>query len=158
MELNLPITMAPSPRQINDCQHRREWMHRAALTLLAAALAGCGQTEASTDAVSLEAARAEHEAGRAVLIDIREPEEHATGVAAGAKLLPMRQLNQRIHEIPTHADQPVLLICNTQNRSSATLRALRERGYAHVRYVNGGMSEWARRGWPMVKPAADAGR
>jgi rhodanese-related sulfurtransferase len=158
MELNLPVTMAPSPRQINDCQHRREWMHRAALTLLAAALAGCGQTEASTDAVSLEAARAEHEAGRAVLIDIREPEEHATGVAAGAKLLPMRQLHQRFHEIPTRADQPVLLICNTQNRSSATLRALRERGYAHVRYVNGGMSEWARRGWPMVKPAADAGR
>jgi rhodanese-related sulfurtransferase len=132
-------------------------MHRAAVTLLAAALAGCGQTEASTDAVSLETARAEHEAGRAVLIDIREPEEHATGVAAGAKLLPMRQLNQRVHEIPTRADQPVLLICNTQNRSSATLRALRERGYAHVRYVNGGMSEWARRGWPMVKPAAAPG-
>jgi len=93
-----------------------------------------------------------------VLIDIREPEEHATGVAAGARLLPMRQLNQRIHEIPTRADQPVLLICNTQNRSSATLRALRERGYAHVRYVNGGMSEWARRGWPMVKPPAGPGR
>jgi rhodanese-related sulfurtransferase len=132
-------------------------MQRAAVTMLAAALAGCGQTEASTDAVSLETARAEHEAGRAVLIDIREPEEHATGVAAGAKLLPMRQLNQRVHEIPTRADQPVLLICNTQNRSSATLRALRERGYANVRYVNGGMSEWASRGWPMVKPAAGPG-
>jgi rhodanese-related sulfurtransferase len=92
-----------------------------------------------------------------VLIDIREPEEHATGVAAGARLLPMRQLSQRLHEIPTRADQPVLLICNTQNRSSATLRTLRERGYGHVRYVNGGMSEWAQRGWPMVKPPAGPG-
>jgi rhodanese-related sulfurtransferase len=92
-----------------------------------------------------------HEAGRALLIDIREPQEHATGVAAGAHLLPMRQLSQRIHEIPTRPDQPVLLICNTQNRSKATLRALREQGYSHVRYVDGGMSEWARRGWPMVK-------
>lgn len=155
MDLHFPTH--PPPRQDTCCQHRREWMHRAAVTLLAAALAGCGQTEASTDAVSLETARAEHEAGRAVLIDIREPEEHATGVAAGAELLPMRQLNQRVHEIPTRADQPVLLICNTQNRSSATLRALRERGYANVRYVNGGMSEWARRGWPMVKPAAGPG-
>ncbi len=63
----------------------------------------------------------------------------------------MRQLSQRIHEIPTRPDQPVLLICNTQNRSKATLRALREQGYSHVRYVDGGMSEWARRGWPMVK-------
>ena len=48
----------------------------------------------------------------------------------------------------------VLLICNTQNRSSAVQRALKERGYHHVQYVNGGMSEWARRGWPMVKPGS----
>jgi rhodanese-related sulfurtransferase len=102
--------------------------------------------------VSLDSARAEFEAGRAVLIDIREPDEHATGVAAGATLLPMSQIGRRLAEIPTDAAKPVLLICNTQNRSGRTLRALRERGYAHVRYVDGGMSEWARRGWPMVKP------
>jgi rhodanese-related sulfurtransferase len=108
---------------------------------------------ADTDAVSLETARAEHEAGRAVLIDIREPEEHAGGVASGARLLPMRQLGGRLSEIPTDPKKPVFLICNTQNRSRATLQALRQRGYGHVRYVTGGMSEWARRGWPMVAPA-----
>ena len=130
------------------------WLHVPAASLMSTALVGCGQSVASTDVVSLEMARTEHEARRALLIDIRDPEEHATCVVAGAKLLPMRQLSGRIHEIPTNADQPVLLICHTQNRSSATLRALRDRGYGHVRYVNGGMSEWARRGWPMVKPAA----
>lgn len=108
---------------------------------------------AAPDAVSLETARAELAAGRAILFDIREPVEHATGVAAGARLLPMRQLGARLAEIPTDPAQPVLLICNTQNRSRATLAALRERGYAHVRYVEGGMSEWARRGWPLVAPA-----
>jgi rhodanese-related sulfurtransferase len=107
------------------------------------------------DAVSLDFARAEHEAGRVVLIDIREPAEHASGVAAGVRLLPMRQLSSRVGEIPTDPAKPVLLICNTQNRSSATLKALRERGYAHVRYVKGGMSEWVRRGWPVVKQRAD---
>ena len=128
-----------------------------ALTGLALAAMGCGEAGASGDAVSLDTARAELEAGRVVLIDIREPEEHATGVAAGARLLPMRQLGQRLAEVPTDPGKPVLLICNTQNRSSATLRALRERGYGHVRYVSGGMSEWARRGWPMVKPALRPG-
>ena len=102
--------------------------------------------------MTLETARADLEAGRVVLIDVREPSEHATGVAAGARLLPMSQLSARVGEIPLDPKKPVYLICNTQNRSSATLRALRQRGYAHVRYVNGGMSEWARRGWPMVKP------
>ncbi len=120
----------------------------AAATLAAA----CREVLAESDSVGLEQARAEHEAGRAVLIDIREPDEHATGVAAGARLLPMRQLPRRLAEIPTDPAQPVLLICNTQNRSAATLRALRERGYGHVRFVHGGMAEWARRGWPMVKP------
>lgn len=102
--------------------------------------------------VSLEEARAAWESGRALLIDIREPNEHATGVAAGATLLPMSQLGRRLAEIPVDPGKPVLLICNTQNRSSRTLKALRERGYGHVRFVNGGMSEWARRGWPMVAP------
>lgn len=121
---------------------------------LGLSLAACSQGGAGADAVSLETARAEHEAGRVLLIDIREPHEHATGVAAGAKLLPMRQLGQRLAEIPKDSQQPVLLICNTQNRSKATLKALREQGgYSHVRYVDGGMSEWARRGWPMVAPA-----
>jgi rhodanese-related sulfurtransferase len=128
---------------------------RFASFLLLGALVTLGASGAAVepDAVSLETARAEHEAGRAILIDIREPDEHATGVAAGARLLPMRQLGARLGEIPLDSGKPVLLICNTQNRSSATVRALRDRGYAHVRYVTGGMSEWARRGWPMVKPA-----
>lgn len=132
---------------------------RAALRCLTAAavlLAGCGQSGAA-DSVSLETARAEFEAGRVVLIDIREPEEHATGVAAGAQLLPMRQLNRRLSEIPVDQARPVLLICNTQNRSSATLRALREHGYSHVRFVQGGMSEWVRRGWPVVRPSGAGG-
>jgi rhodanese-related sulfurtransferase len=131
--------------------HRR----RFGYVLLVAAFGAAGGSRAAVerDAVSLEAARAEHEAGRAILIDIREPDEHATGVAPGARLLPMRQLGARLAEVPVDPGKPVLLICKTQNRSSATLRALRERGYPHVRYVQGGMSEWARRGWPLVKPA-----
>jgi rhodanese-related sulfurtransferase len=116
-----------------------------AATMLHPAAAG-----AQAVAVTLEQARAEFEGGRALLVDIREPDEHAAGVAAGAKLLPMRQLSSRIAELPR--DRPVLLICNTQNRSRATYEALRERGYTNLRYVNGGMSEWVRRGWPVAKP------
>ena len=105
---------------------------------------------AQGSSVSLDQARAEHEAGKALLVDIREPEEHATGVAPGARLLPMRQLSVRLAELPR--DRPVLLICNTQNRSRATFDALRERGWTNLRLVNGGMSEWNRRSRKTVKP------
>lgn len=102
--------------------------------------------------VSLEQARAEHEAGKVLMIDIRESQEHATGVAQGVVLLPMSQIAHRVAEIPKQTDQQVLLICNTQNRSRSVTEALQEQGFTNIRYVNGGMSEWAKRGWPMVKP------
>lgn len=127
--------------------------HVPALLLAAwPGLGGAAGPSPAPLAVSLDAARAAHEAGLAVLIDIREPIEHARGVAAGAVLLPMSQLRQRVGEIPTDPSRPVLLICNTQNRSAATLRALRQQGYGHVSYVDGGMAEWVRRGWPVVPP------
>ena len=102
--------------------------------------------------VSLEAAREALDKSSAIVIDIREPGEHATGVAKGAKLIPMSQLSQRIKEVPQSPDQPVLLICNTQNRSSRVAEQLRAAGYSNISYVNGGMSQWATRNWPMVKP------
>jgi rhodanese-related sulfurtransferase len=125
----------------------------AALALAAANLhAQPAPATPEPDAVSIDTARAEVAAGRAILIDIREPHEHASGIAQGARLLPSSQLAARWSEIPKDG-APVYLVCATQNRSRAALRALRERGpYANVRYVSGGMSEWTRRGLPVVKP------
>lgn len=141
----MPASTAPAPATTSRLRRR------TVVTMLM--LGGVAAPAWANDlSVSLEEARAAWESGRALLIDIREPNEHATGVAAGATLLPMSQLGRRLAEIPVDPGRPVLLICNTQNRSSRTLKALRERGYGHVRFVNGGMSEWARRGWPMVAP------
>jgi rhodanese-related sulfurtransferase len=131
------------------------------LLMLATAAApqlACSEPVSSTDVATLDEARRLHESGQALLVDIRESDEHATGVAAGAQLLPMSQLQRRLAELPADPSKPVLLICHTQNRSSRTLKALRRQGWGHVRYVHGGMSEWARRGWPMVRPAASGGR
>jgi rhodanese-related sulfurtransferase len=91
--------------------------------------------------------------GGALVIDVREPEEHAQGVAPGATLLPMRQVAAQWSRLVVDKNKPVLLVCRTQNRSSALAKALRDQGITNVRYVEGGMSEWARRGWPLVKPA-----
>jgi rhodanese-related sulfurtransferase len=136
--------------------HRRNLLASGAAWCSPFALNSTFAQTALEEQISLPDARRLHQAGSAILIDIREPDEHATGVAAGARLLPMSQLGQRVREIPVDSTVPVLLICRTQNRSSATLRALRrqlgEQNYAHVRFVHGGMSEWAQRGWPMVQP------
>jgi rhodanese-related sulfurtransferase len=155
MRIDIPSAAAGDRQASTD--RRRVLVALAIAATLGPAVSGCDEQPALADAVSIEVARSELEAGRALLIDIREPEEHATGVAPGARLVPMRQLGTRLSEIPADPAQPVLLICQTQGRSSATLRALRERGSRNVRYVNGGMSEWRRRGFPTVAPSAAPG-
>ena len=126
-------------------------IHRFLLALISAtAFAVSAQTAAPS--VSLDEAREALQQSSAIVFDIREPSEHATGVAKGARLLPMSQLNKRLSEVPKASDQPVLLICNTQNRSARVAEQLRAAGYTNISYVNGGMSQWAARQWPMVKP------
>ena len=104
--------------------------------------------------VSLDDCRTLLESGGAVLVDIREPSEHAHGVAPGMVLLPMSQLPARLNELPRDPAKPLLLICNTQNRSARVAEQLHAAGLTHVRFVEGGMSGWARRGWPMVRPGS----
>lgn len=136
--------------------NRRLAMATAAIGLTASALlSACSVSDAANDPlrVSIEEGRQLLEGHQVTLFDIREPDEHATGVAEGAKLLPMSQLEKRAGEIPNDPAQPVLIICNTQNRSSKVAQALKDSGWNNVRYVHGGMSAWAKNGWPMVKPS-----
>lgn len=107
---------------------------------------------AGVPAVTLEDARTALEKSSAVVVDIREPGEHASGVAKGARLIPMGQFEKRLGEIAKSKTQPLILICATQNRSSRLGDQLQAAGYTNVSYVKGGMSQWAARGWPMVKP------
>jgi rhodanese-related sulfurtransferase len=130
---------------------RRSAVSLARALLLATSLGATAALAQGAPSVDLDAMRAALKDKSAVVFDIREPDEHATGVADGARLLPMSQIGQRLAEIPK--DQTVLLVCNTQNRSSRVAEALKQRGYTQVRYVTGGMSGWIQRGLPVVKPA-----
>jgi rhodanese-related sulfurtransferase len=86
---------------------------------------------AQSSPVSLAQAGAEPAGGKALLVAIREPDQHATGVAPDARLLPMRQWSARLAELPR--DRPVRLLCNTQNGSRTTFDAPRERGWKNVK-------------------------
>ncbi len=125
------------------------------LTLLLGACLGLGihgGASAAAPSVTLEDARTALEKSTAVVVDIREPSEHATGVAKGSVLMPIAQISSRLSELPKPGSKPLLVICNTQNRSSRIVEQLQAIGYTNASYVVGGMSQWAQRRWPMVKP------
>lgn len=79
-----------------------------------------GQAVANAESVNLDQARKALETGQSTVTDIRDPQEHSSGVALDAQLLPMRQLPARVGEIPKDPKRPVLLICNAQNRFRST--------------------------------------
>jgi len=85
-------------------------------------------------------------------IDNRDPEKLLGGFAKGGLRIPMGQLEKRLGTLIQSKTDPLILICATQNRSSRLVEQLQAAGYTNVSYVKGGMSQWAARGWPMVKP------
>lgn len=107
---------------------------------------------AASPSVTLEDTRLALEKSTAVVVDIREPNEQTGGVAKGALLIPMGQLEKRMADISKSKTQPIILICATQNRSAKLVDKLQAAGYTNVSYVQGGMNQWASKGWPMAKP------
>lgn len=91
----------------------------------------------------------------ALLLDVREPYEHATGMAEGAVALPLGELLQRIQELAPDKDTAILAICAHGPRSLRAAHALQQLGYARVVSVAGGTARWIDEGLPIQKPGGD---
>ena len=94
-------------------------------------------------------------AGRAIVIDVREPGEWQEGVVEGAVLLPLSDLSgprARWQEfLAGTGDRELLLYCASGGRSGIAARLLAAEGR---RAVNaGGLRDWAAAGWPISPPA-----
>jgi adenylyltransferase/sulfurtransferase len=74
-----------------------------------------------------------------VLIDVREPSEHAICHIDGATLIPLGQLMGRLEAIPT--DRPVVVHCKSGGRSGRATEMLRQKGY-DARNLTGGILAW----------------
>jgi adenylyltransferase/sulfurtransferase len=74
-----------------------------------------------------------------LLIDVREPSEHARAHIDGAMLIPLATLPERIVELP--GDHPVVVHCQSGGRSSQAVRMLRARGYEAYNLA-GGIRAW----------------
>jgi rhodanese-related sulfurtransferase len=85
---------------------------------------------------------------RPLLIDVREPHEYKQGHIAGAKLIPLGELNQRLGELPK--DKEIICVCATGNRSTSATKTLVKAGYKAFN-ASGGMFAWRRAGFPVKK-------
>lgn len=89
---------------------------------------------------------------RPVLIDVREADEHATGIIPGAIHIPRGFLELRVEKAVGDRATPVVVYCAGGTRSLLAARSLGELGYTNVRSLAGGFTGWKRNGLPWEQP------
>lgn len=85
---------------------------------------------------------------RPVLLDVREPWEYEKARIAGAQLVPMREVPNRLDEIDQ--DKEVVAICHHGGRSAQVAVFLEKAGYTRVHNLVGGVDAWSRTVDPAV--------
>jgi rhodanese-related sulfurtransferase len=90
----------------------------------------------------------------ALLLDVREADEYAQGHVPGSTLIPLGQLERRLHEISGYKSKPIALICHSGNRSGQAQKLLEKAGFSAAVNVEGGMIAWQKAGLPVVAGAA----
>jgi rhodanese-related sulfurtransferase len=83
-----------------------------------------------------------------VLLDVREPDEIATAVIAGATTIPMAQIPGHLAELPT--DRPIVVMCHHGGRSASVTGFLNANGYPNAVNLDGGIDAWAARIDPTI--------
>lgn len=78
-----------------------------------------------------------------LLLDCREPEEHATVNISAAQLLPMSQMQSRVSEVGADKNREIIVHCHHGGRSLRVAKWLRSQGYPNVASMAGGIDQWA---------------
>ncbi|HTW40459.1 MAG TPA: rhodanese-like domain-containing protein [Thermoplasmata archaeon] len=86
--------------------------------------------------------------GRVVLLDVREPDEREIAAIEPSIHIPMREVPNRLAEIPK--DKEVVVYCHGGTRSAMIAGFLEAHGYTHVANLDGGIDAWSRRVDPNV--------
>ncbi len=98
----------------------------------------------------------------AVLLDVRSRREHERWNIRGSRLIPLKQLRDRLDELPREA--PVFVYCRSGFRSYLAYRLLRQHGYTAAtlsggeltfRAVHRGPEPVGRRSFPVITYAED---
>jgi len=77
-----------------------------------------------------------------ILIDVREPDEHAKGTIAGAVAMPRGILERDIDKITTDKDRKIVLYCAGGFRSALAALSLKSMGFNNVISLTGGYRGW----------------
>jgi len=116
------------------------------------------EAKAETTSYDVAEARAKHEAGDILLVDIRDPRELARdGRIPGAMHAPRGMLEFWVdpaspyHKEALATEKPVVLFCASSWRSALSAKTLKDMGMDNIAEMEGGFSAWRDAGAPIDK-------
>ncbi len=89
---------------------------------------------------------------KAVLIDVSDVTEFAKSHPAGAKSIPLAEL-ETTGDLPKNKALPLVVVCPTGTRSARAVAILKKLGFENSKALAGGLAAWREANLPVEKAA-----
>ncbi len=76
-----------------------------------------------------------------ILIDVREPHEHAD-FDIGGNLIPLGDVPNALADLEEYKDREIIVYCRSGRRSASAQAFMQQNGFTYVRNLEGGMLAW----------------
>jgi len=123
------------------------------LSYTAAAVCGCacGNTESAANSNAAPAEQSiKVDLNAAILLDVRSPEEYASGYLQGARNIPHDRIGAEIAAVAPDKSARIILYCRSGRRANTALETLRAMGYTDVSNYGGLEDARERLGLPVI--------
>jgi rhodanese-related sulfurtransferase len=87
----------------------------------------------------------------ALVLDIRKPDEYASGHVNGAKQLPSDQILTAGENFKRFKEKPVVVYCESGSLAAAAVRQLNLQGFTKAFSLRGGIAAWRAEHLPVTK-------
>lgn len=129
--------------------------HNWVLVLIALVSGGLllwpGITAASSGGVTPDNAVLLMNREKAIVVDVSEADEFASGHIKGARNVPVNEIQTRLPEVAKNKALPVILVCPSGARAKRALGLAKSLGYEKAVVLGGGLKAWRDANLPLEK-------
>ena len=121
------------------------------LAIASVAMSSVVLAETPTITPDALAERIEKKDADIVVLDVRTPQEFASGHVPGALNIPHDQLPNRIAELIGAKDKDIVVYCRSGKRAARAQQTLAEHGFERVLHLDGDILKWEEEKRPVEK-------